>query len=939
MLPQNGYHLRQQPTNFGPNQQFDPAAQATLFNLNPAQAAKQMTTLNAAGQSRLASNSRNAPISGSGTASTPYIGNISASSYPSSNPELLSNSLNSSANFQIPNSHTIGSVSNSVVNTSFLDPAMAQPNATRNPTQALRQRQHTFLTGLASVMTKRNTPLPPALTGVSTPDYDHTNSPWKLIEPSSEVGSFRLAGKDVNLFKLWGLVQHNGGGHAIANRNGWGLIAGQFELPEEFPQPQANGSTSVANMLSQYYMAILYPFEELYKRNISGHRERMQMAPRPAGASFTAQAAPTMQNRPMQGVSGLAQPNPPVQMQRTATNSMGQSVVPIHGSLNSSTQLPQATHTPTQRPSSATFNSHSGLLASSNTTSITSADSLSSLQQSESAVELGDNILDQDVQGIKRKMEFEGEGNKRARQKTEPPETNTLPTTVGYEQSSGESTQKPGPSLNQAGQPVRRKVEYVPLAREIGTHGGRDLKKFEIEHTNTAPRPLRDINDWGVVDIEALTMSIRSRLSAEISYALTTLTLLSTMRGQTQGTGFPIMQCMELFEELLDFLEEVGFKDSQDPVSTDDGSFVTNRELVNTIIDDESWPFAALRDRQGTKDPRLGPRQRTANAVLVISNLLRNFSLIFDNAKFMSQHERVLSTLLRLCSATCTEGTIRPASPALSLIDLVALRKDVLYALVNFAPFLDLAHSGQTSAFKLAVGRQIVDLVASYLIDSAETVSPYGLVQLSGSVKPPPLADAALEVLTKMSQTDSNRQVIAQAVPCASIRRLFEALVHRLPVADADFQLVMREIWMGYVEKILMAMYSLAFLAPPSVKQRLKKDRRLGFKNVMLRLIRKFLWSADRKNFMVAARRAVETMKVVDDGEDAFDTSETAVTTLAFGMGYGEAGENRVERGTGLLGGQRGMALEMLMDREVATDEVLFKELESLARVESFGFS
>ena len=64
-------------------------------------------------------------------------------------------------------------------------------------------------------MSKRNTPLPPALTGVPIPDYDHTNSPWKLIEPSSEVGSFRLAGKDVNLFKLWGLVQHNGGGHAV----------------------------------------------------------------------------------------------------------------------------------------------------------------------------------------------------------------------------------------------------------------------------------------------------------------------------------------------------------------------------------------------------------------------------------------------------------------------------------------------------------------------------------------------------------------------------------------------------------------------------------------------------------------------------------------------------------------------------------------------------
>ena len=471
----------------------------------------------------------------------------------------------------------------------------------------------------------------------------------------------------------------------------------------------------------------------------------------------------------------------------------------------------------------------------------------------------------------------------------------------------------------------------MPLAREINSYGGRELKTFETEHTNPAPRPLRDINDWGVVDIEALTMSIRSRLSVELSYALTTLTLLSTMRGPTQGTGFPIMQCMDLFEEILDLLDEVAFRNVHDPMVGAELQLVTNRELVNTIIDDETRPFAALQDRQGAKDFQLGPRQRSANMILAISNLLRNFSLIFDNAKFMSHHDRVLPILLRLCMARQTEEAILPASPALSLVDLVALRKHVLYTLVNVAPFIDLTHNSQTS---IIVPQLAFNLVASYLIDPTESVSPYGLVQLSGSPKPPSLADAALEVFTKMSQTDSNRQVIAQAVPHASFKQLFESLVHRLPVADADFQLVMRETWMGYVEKNLMAIYSLAFLAPPSVKQALKKDRRLGFKNVMMRLIRKFLWYPDHKNFMVAARRAVEAMKILDDGEDAFDTGQTVTPTLSFGMGYGEAGESGVERGTGLLGGHREMALEMLMHRDVATDEVMFRELESLARVE-----
>jgi SWI/SNF chromatin-remodeling complex subunit SWI1 len=491
--------------------------------------------------------------------------------------------------------------------------------------------------------------------------------------------------------------------------------------------------------------------------------------------------------------------------------------------------------------------------------------------------------------------------------------------------SSREPTQKP------VGQPVRRKIEYVPLARDINTYGGRDLKTFEADLANTTSRAMRDINDWGVVDIEALTMSIRSRLSVELSYALTTLTLLSTMRGPTQGTGFPIMQCMDLFEEILDLLEEVAF---QGQTVEDDVQFVTNRELVNTIIDDECRLFAALKVRQGVKDPQLGPNQRPANVILAISNLLRNFSLIFDNAKFMSQHDRVLSILLRLCKARRTEEEILPVSPALSVGDLVVLRKHVLYTLVNVAPFIDLAHSYQTSGAPVTGAEPAFNLVASYLIDSTESVSPYALVQLSGSPKPPSLADAALEVFTKMSQTDSNRQVISQAVSHASVKQLFESLVRRLPVADADFQLVMRETWMGYVEKNLMAIYSLAFLAPPIVKQALKRDRRLGFKNVMMRLVRKFLWYPDHKNFMVAARRAVEAMKILDDGEDTFDTGPTTAPTLSFGMGYGEASESGVERGTGLLGGHRELALEMLMHRDVATDEVMFRELESLARVE-----
>ncbi|KAF8640437.1 hypothetical protein AX17_000102 [Amanita inopinata Kibby_2008] len=916
-----------------------------------------MAALNAVGQARIAANGRvtsNSLSSTGGASSGSYLGGINPATYPAAGHDVPNNSLNVHTNFQMSNNHPGVSASSSVVNTSFLDPPVAQPSPARNPAQTamqLRQRQQVFLNGLANVMAKRNTPLPPALTGMPTPDYDSTNSPWKLIEPSSEVGSFRLAGKDVNLFKLWGLVQHHGGGHSITSKNGWSVIAAQFDLPEEFPQPQANGSTSVANMLLQYYMAILYPFEELYKRNLPDHQRRVQMVPRTSGSPFQTSGAPMLQGRPLQGLPTAGQAGSTGQMQRAAGNhvtSMGQPMGIVHGPMTGSNQVPQAAHTPqtpSQRPPSAALAPHALPGGPGNLASVTQADNLS-VPQLDASHELVENVLDQDIQGIKRKIEFEEGMNKRARQKTEPPENAVLPvvradrTSADTSGASSEAIQRSVPTLDptRPRQPLRRKIEYVPLAREIDTYGGRDLQVFETEFANIVQRrPLRDINDWGIVDIEALAMSLRSRLSAELSYALTTLTILSTMRGPTQGTGLPLVQCLDMFDELLDLLEDMAFEDVQDTsgnLTEDDTSIPTNRELVNIVIDSESRPFAALQAQRGMQNPELGLRQRPDNLILIVSNIIRNFSLIFDNAKFISQHERALPILFRLCSMTRgEEGSLRPLSPVLSMSDVIAVRKDVLLTLVNTAPFIDLAQNRWSSDFILGTKR-VFHLLTSYLIDSAEAVSPYGLVQLNGSLKPPFLADVALEVFTRLSQSDSNRQIIAQAVPQTAIRRLFESLIHRLPVVDADFQLITREPWMGYVEKTIMATYSLAFLAPPTLKQALKKDRKLGFKTVMLRIIRKFLVYSDQKMFMVGARRAVEAMKMLDDGEDLFDTSQSTAPTLSFGMGYGEVGDNGVERGTGLLGGHREMAWEMLMHREVLIDEVMFRELESLARVE-----
>ncbi|KAJ3517378.1 hypothetical protein NLJ89_g540 [Agrocybe chaxingu] len=812
----------------------------------------------------------------------------------------------------------------SAANSSFLDPTMAQPNIPRNqpPANSLKHRQQGFLTGLANVFAKRGQPLPPSLTGIASPNYDPTTSPWSLIE-SSEVGTFRLAGKDVNLFKLWGLVFQQGGGAAVTNMNGWQALLPHFELPDEFPTVQANNSSSVAVMLHQYYMAILHPFEIIYKKNVQDQQKKAHL---PQGG------------HPDQQQFGRLAPNIPNMQQPgmrpvNSNNLMSQSI-PAGNGLGQYSEVSQH-RPPVQNPHQM------GMTDTHNSMTHSEVNSLGH------TVDPG--LLDQDNQGIKRKHDQDDRDTKRVRQKTDPPDGNSM--IIGM--ADGGSMQiRPNIHASSAmvasgrrvQKPLRRKIEYAPLAREVETYGGRDLQAIEAEWSNAIPRrPLREINDWGVVDIDCLSMSIRSRLSIELSYALTTLTVLSTMRGQTSGSGFPIFQCQDLLDDILDLLEELAFGGKAEEPSRQSGAtptkIFTNRELAATVHDTEGCPFASLKQHQGAKDPDLGPKQRPANVILAVVNILRNLSVIPDNVEFISNHPRILDVLLRLCAVEQVDN--QPPSPiakTISLVDLLVIRRETMNALMAISPLVNFSTPFPAT---LRIVRRTFDLVASYLVDVNDSLPPLASVQLAGippnpHLKPPALADVALEVFTKLSQNDGNRQALTRAVPTDSLWLLLTSLVHRLPIIDADFLLMQREYWLSFLEKTVMALYSIIFLAPYELKQKVKNDRRLGFKNVLLRMAQRILMMPghERGTFLVPARRAVETIKLLDKAEDSTDKSEPSVPILSFGMGFSDGSDSNIEKGTGLLGGNRDVAWEMLMMREVLQDDVLFSELDSLVRVE-----
>ena len=406
----------------GSHQNLQPAFMSnTNSNLDPSQAAKQMAALQATAtnQARISQNTRNTLPAPGGINSGPYLGAI----YPPGGHDLVS-SANPHPNFQVPsNNYGLPQTPGSATNASFPDPAISQTNQARNQasgSSSLKQRQQGFLQGLAGLMAKRNTPLPPSLTGIPYSNYDPNNTLWSIIEPSPEIGSFRLAGRDVDLFKLWGLVFQQGGGHMVylyriyliltksfqvnAN-NAWGSILPHFDLPDEFPQMQANGSTSVALMLSQYYMAILFPFEEVYRKNLQDQRGKASMAGR---QSMSAQQFPPTTPgapRPSLGISNSQQLGVrPMSSNNLVPQSLPGGSIPSNGlGQYSSVPNPPAQHHP----------SSTSLQIGSIETHTTMPSELDSLMHA-----IDSNLLDPDIQGIKRKHDQDDLDVKRARQKT-----------------------------------------------------------------------------------------------------------------------------------------------------------------------------------------------------------------------------------------------------------------------------------------------------------------------------------------------------------------------------------------------------------------------------------------------------------------------------------------------------------------------------------------
>ncbi|KAI1797771.1 hypothetical protein LXA43DRAFT_876851 [Ganoderma leucocontextum] len=807
--------------------------------------------------------------------------------------------------------------------------------------QEVLRRKRSWLNGLASLMAQRGMPLPPQLTGVPfPPNYDPANMPWKSLEVSpADLGVIRLAGKDVDLYRLWGLVTQNGGGQLVTQKGLWQGVRQALGLAEIISSPNniAEPQPLVA-ILERYYTALLGPFEEAYRKNMMEQQQR-------ARQQGNMNQRPGMVGIPGQNMS-LPGGNP------AAVGMIPPSNPPMDSPLSGQLQVPQM---PFQPPNM--MGAGGGMPANGANHPAMNGVPMAKLASGgypaiPGGTPNGTADLEHDMENRKRKMQEAVESDaKRVRQKT-----------GGSDASDTRGSIAPGQPpetivTRTVHQPSRRKIAYVPLAPELETTGGRNLDFIQSEWHRLASRPLRHSDEWGHVDIDALTLSLRSRISTELSYSLTTFALLTLARNQhsqqhgqrEREGGFPIMQAPDLLDEAVDLIEDLGFGGAEDDEDLEDGApLVTHKELVNTLLEAGTKPFAALQPGPGVKDPNRGSRQRQADIILTAVSIIRNLSQGDEHSgQYLAKHEKLLHVLVRLCSLAPRSKSSSPVplSSVLSLSDLLVVRKDLVHMIVNFGAFVSLLPTPVPSKQMQRTIRRAYEVIASFFVDPSETVSPFQYILQTGiqltqpqpkPPAPPSLANQALEAFARFTLPDDNRRAVAMCVPTPWLWTTFEALVHRLPVTDHDFHAIMREPWIGYVERLVLCLYAIAFLAPPELKERAKRSNSLGFSKIILRLLKKFVLQTppeSRNTFTWLVGRAIELLKLVDDAGDSFDPGNSTMPLLSFGMGYGEHGDNRVERGLGMLCAyQEDVTLGLMMHSEFL-DPALFSELESLVRV------
>ncbi|ORY73412.1 hypothetical protein BCR35DRAFT_354100 [Leucosporidium creatinivorum] len=726
-----------------------------------------------------------------------------------------------------------------------------------------------------------------------------------------------IEGRPVDLSTLYQLVIRSGGFQKCHQMQLWKQILSALGFP---PDPATNQQPdSRAQALAQNYYTILLPFETMFVALRTAQQQQQQAAlaaqrpgsaagaaPSPINTAVAPSPLPTNSFTPQTPSQPLPQPprQPSYGQPAIPTNMAGAAPFATAPSQQSPMPPPAVPLPGTQQPSQGGMMGAMGAVGE-------------GLGQSGSAtpgpiatppIPIGGDEakgkLNELAPGVKRGADDSAEAT--------PPTNGATPSLTPAPDSNfnadASTSAAPAPVATPAPAEVkpespavparrkRQKYAYVPLQRSVDTYAGWDLGMMEeMMATAAKRRPARQAMDLGLVDVHSLTMSVRSRLATEVAFALNSLTLISVAMkmapNDPNGIPFPLPACGELLDELVDLLEETAFgveDDWEEEVNVEEGKPLDEgvpaedvppnrnyRELFRLVTQEETElldaPEGALKETAALADAGLPPLG-SIETCLALTNLFRNLSISDENARFMASKRRLLSVLVKVANLPLRrdgEGTARwPIRVSAS--DLMALKKDVLETINHFGLDINLEDHSTATATGL------FHLLLFFLADADNHEQLYFDLSSSPSIasripQPPNIRlshylELGLAAFARITLPDTNRYIVSQLSGSVDLFTLFESLIHHLPVSESDFQLVTSEPGLVFVENLAMSLYNLAFLAPVSLKLRLRVVP--AFVRGLLRVVRRLAGTSQDYNenpFLTLSDRCISTLQVLSD--------------------------------------------------------------------------
>lgn len=415
----------------------------------------------------------------------------------------------------------------------------------------------------------------------------------------------------------------------------------------------------------------------------------------------------------------------------------------------------------------------------------------------------------------------------------------------------------------------QQQITYIPKTRNVETYGGVDLKyfdKFEIKP------PVPHLNELGLIDIQALIMSLKSGMKMEITNALNIVTILSVQPQQQQQPHLPLAQCDELLDVLLDHLEQdiLGRNSRFDSSSNhtcskeeEDAqvlSDLTYTDLFDMSLDEMKSLIPQLEN--STSDVWISLRERC----LCIFNILRNVSFMNENIEYLARHKRFIKIFVDIVNNTkqvsSIEGRDTTGKEAwfvgIRRMDTLDFRKSILMVFSNISMFLPLKDATTAKAF--------IELIHDFLVNGRDTY--YSLL--------------SIETWTKLTVNYENRKLLHSLISEEKVLNLLEEIWLELTAVirrdffsnDGRVMHAMTSNQLATLELTIIGLYNIVAIAEDeSLKQQLVQRN----KSVAMMILRLCMTLAESGNpqFGLVTKRGMELIRALVCGGDGIRRRNT----------------------------------------------------------------